>query len=228
MHNRIVIRVWGDSALFTQPHFAADPMTAPVMGPSPAKGILRAIFHKPEFEWEILRIHIAKPILYRSFKTKAVKGTSRWTEDSARTLRVATELVDVEYFIEARIAVNTRRTTKPLARYLGEARKKMRQGKQWSVPCFGMREYLAWWELWEDEIPKAQPINMNLGSMLFDMRPVDIAKDQWNPIFWHAEIRDGVLEVPQSLYERERRTLMDARMKVSPPHPDHKHTRKVS
>lgn len=224
MQDHLTIRVWGPLALFTQPHFAADPMTAPVMDPSKAKGILRAIYQKPEFEWEIVRIHIMRPIRYQTIKQKALKSGSKWNDEADRTLRTTTVLVDVEYFIEARLFVNTLRTTKTHAAYMGEALKRMGRGEQWSVPCFGMREYVARWELWTDPIPQALPIDMDLGSLMFDLRPVDMTKDRWEPLFWRAEIKNGVLEVPKGLYDRERRKLMDARRKVSPPKPDHEHS----
>lgn len=225
MNNTMTIRVWGPLALFTLPHFAADPMTAPVMDPSKAKGILRALYQKPEFEWEIVRIHIMNPIRYSTIKQKALKSPSKWEDqDSQRTLRTSTVLVDVEYFIEARLVVNTKRTTRTLASYMGEARKRLGKGEQWSVPCFGLREYIARWELWTGEIPPAQPINMDLGSLMFDLRPVDMNKDRWTPLFWHAHIKDGVLHVPKDIYDRERETLMAARLKVSPPKSDHKHS----
>ena len=225
MHDHLTLHVWGPLALFTQPHFAADPMTAPVMDPSKAKGILRSIFQKPEFEWEIMRIHILKPIRFQTLKQKALKSGSQWNDnEKGRTLRTSTVLVDVDYIIEARMVVNTRRTTKTLAAYMGEAQKRMGKGEQWSVPCFGLREYVARWELWKGPIPQAQPINMDLGSLMFDLRPVDIKKDRWSPLFWHAEIKSGVLEVPKDLYDRERRILMDARQHISPPKRDHKHS----
>ncbi|MEI2616589.1 MAG: CRISPR-associated protein Cas5 [Thermomicrobiales bacterium] len=42
------VKVWGDLACFTRPEMKAERVSYPVMTPSAARGILEAIFWKPE------------------------------------------------------------------------------------------------------------------------------------------------------------------------------------
>jgi len=45
----VSVKVWGDFACFTRPEAKVERMTYPVMTPSAARGVLEAIFWKPEF-----------------------------------------------------------------------------------------------------------------------------------------------------------------------------------
>ncbi|MEN9226130.1 MAG: CRISPR-associated protein Cas5 [Thermostichus sp. DRC_bins_24] len=47
------VKVWGDFACFTRPEFGAERVSYEVMTPSAARGILEAIFWKPEFVWQL-------------------------------------------------------------------------------------------------------------------------------------------------------------------------------
>lgn len=219
MSNTFVIRFWGDGALFCIPHFRADPYSYPVSTPSAVKGMLKSIYWKPEFEWEILRIHVMAPIRYESKRFRAVKISSRTTGDADRTLQWNTVLRQVEYFVECRILSNPYRADR---NYDPEALRRLRKGQQYTQPCFGRNEFPAAWELWEGDIPKAQPIDLEIGSMLFDLVPVNMSKDQWFPVFFQARLEKGVLEIPQDLYAKHRDTLFRAR------HASHKGSRRAA
>jgi CRISPR-associated protein Cas5d len=54
----------------------------PVMTPSAARGVLEAIFWKPEFSWEVQSIAILRPIRYFSILRNEVN--SRQSERTAR------------------------------------------------------------------------------------------------------------------------------------------------
>ena len=45
----VEVRVWGDLACFTRPEMKVERVSYDVMTPSAARGILEAIFWKPEF-----------------------------------------------------------------------------------------------------------------------------------------------------------------------------------
>jgi CRISPR-associated protein Cas5d len=47
----LMIKVWGELACFTRPEMKVERVTYPVMTPSAARGILEAVFWKPEFRW---------------------------------------------------------------------------------------------------------------------------------------------------------------------------------
>jgi len=56
------VKVWGDWACFTRPEMKVERVSYEVMTPSAARGILEAIFWKPEFQWRIRAIHVLRPI----------------------------------------------------------------------------------------------------------------------------------------------------------------------
>ncbi|KPD01736.1 CRISPR-associated protein Cas5 [Geobacillus sp. BCO2] len=48
----------GEYACFTRPEFKVERISYPVMTPSAARGVLEAIFWKPEFRYEVRQIGI--------------------------------------------------------------------------------------------------------------------------------------------------------------------------
>jgi len=207
----ISLRVWGPGAMFTQPHFRADPMTYPVPTPSALKGLLKQIHGKKEFDWEIETIEVCKPIRYFTQKNKGVRderdrvGGERMGSKHT-SLRCFTSLCDVEYVFTARLVVNPLRTTESSAGYIQRALRRMRKGQEWGSPHFGQRGFPAAWELLEEGAARPAPldINLDIGPMLFDLRPINPAKDQRLPLFFDAKVVGGVLHVPKALYDRER------------------------
>jgi len=71
------VRVWGDWACFTRPEMKVERVSYPVMTPSAARGILEAIFWKPEFTWRIEEIWVLRPILKRSGERSHLRQRSR-------------------------------------------------------------------------------------------------------------------------------------------------------
>ena len=74
---------------------------------------MRSIYWKPEFEWEIVEIHLLSPIRYMTTHMKGVK-TSRDADDSDRTVLTVSLLVDVDYLIVARVVENPLRQNRML------------------------------------------------------------------------------------------------------------------
>src|SRR6266542_2424651 len=62
----LMIKVWGDLACFTRPEMKVERVSYPVMTPSAARGVLEAVFWKPEFRWRVQEIWVLKPISYFS------------------------------------------------------------------------------------------------------------------------------------------------------------------
>jgi CRISPR-associated protein Cas5d len=58
---KVQLRVWGDYACFSRPEFKVERVSYPVITPSAARGVLEAVFWKPEFRYEIRRVGILKP-----------------------------------------------------------------------------------------------------------------------------------------------------------------------
>src|SRR5690242_19026026 len=76
------VRVAGEYACFTRPEMKVERVTYPVPTPSAARGILEAIFWKPQFDWVVEEIHVLRPIKY--FSLLRNETTSRQSERTAR------------------------------------------------------------------------------------------------------------------------------------------------
>lgn len=208
----VEVKVWGSYALFTQPEMKVERMSYPCMTPSAARGILEAIFWKPEFQWEVEEIHILKPIRYQSVVrnevtqviTDSIKGklSSNYYADEDRTQRHSLLLRDVAYRIRAHIRLRDH-ATEDVAKYRDMFRRRVKRGQCFQRPYLGCREFAAYFgEPTETDIPL--PIHHEIGTMLFDMRYGSTAKETHIPVFFQASIRDGILHVPTQLYRKVR------------------------
>src|ERR1700716_3373474 len=84
IHPPLEVRAWGDWACFTRPEMKVERVSYPVMTPSAARGLLEAIFWKPEIAWQIREIWVLNAIRYVSMLRNEVNhsamlaGTSGW------------------------------------------------------------------------------------------------------------------------------------------------------
>jgi CRISPR-associated protein Cas5d len=216
-HTAITVRLTGSRALFVSPHLRAEPRSEPYPTVSAIKGIFRSIYGKPEFEWEIEEIHIMAPVLYERVKRSRIKVPGDVHKpDAERTQQTMTYLRDVDYIVKARIVPNPLRTTRDAWSYTQEAIKRMRRGEQFRTICFGRMECMAYYELWEEDIPRAQPIDDQVRGMLFDMIPKDVPKGSWkdscwSPLFADMSVKGGVIHVPPATYENIREAMFKHR-----------------
>lgn len=244
----IYLRVWGNWACFTRPEMKVERVSYPVMTPSAARGLLEAILYKPQFRWRIHRIAVKRPIQFLSFRRNEVKSrlslrllftnsgrgegansdaphrtalAECLLADEDRTQRNTLALRDVEYVIEASMALtplaNHRpqrkeakdaRTRDSLAKYGAMFERRAEKGQCFVQPCFGCREFPASFELVEPSAMRVIP-NLNedcdLGLMLYDVFDLDIfseetpAKHQTSRprvSFFRSELKDGIVIVP--------------------------------
>jgi CRISPR-associated protein Cas5d len=227
----LTVKVQGDFALFTRPEFSAERVSYQVMTPSAARGILEAIFWKPEMRWRVQRIKVLKPIKQFSILRNEVNshqsdraarawedpGDGYFAEDD-RAQRHSLCLRDVAYVIEAVIDLKAH-ATENIAKYRDMFRRRVERGQCFNQPYLGTREFSADFEpALEKEVPIQHEENIDLGWMLFDVEFSEVpkggkisyfqhdaqgsrvAQGTAMPKFFHAELVNGVLEVPQSLY----------------------------
>jgi CRISPR-associated protein Cas5d len=76
------VKVWGAYACFTRPEMKAERVSYPVMTPSAARGLLEAIFWKPEMSWQAREIWVLHPI--RHFSMLRNEVNSKATPVTAR------------------------------------------------------------------------------------------------------------------------------------------------
>ncbi|OPZ83069.1 MAG: CRISPR-associated protein Cas5 [bacterium ADurb.Bin429] len=193
----IQVKVWGPYACFTRPEMKVERVSYPVMTPSAARGVLEAIFWKPEFVWRVREIHVLAPI--RHFSLLRNEVSARMSPRSqgldimdARTQRHTLGLQDPAYLIVADVVLRPG-TTADAAKYRDQFRRRVERGQCYHRPYLGCREFAASFAK-PDGGERALPLNEALGLMLLDLAYRKDAPAQ--PHFFPAELVDGVLHVP--------------------------------
>ncbi|CAO3435737.1 type I-C CRISPR-associated protein Cas5c [Azospirillum doebereinerae] len=214
MSYSLTLRVSGARACFSRAEFKTERASYEVITPSAARGIFDAVYWRPGLRWVIDRIHVLNPIRFQSLSRNEVGdrvpvATVRHamrtgdlhalpraaTENHQR--RAATILVEVDYLVTAHLILTD---DAPAGDRLGEpltiATRRARRGQCFRSPCLGTREFPADVALWEGpppvhRLPDDQR-DRDLGLMLFD---IDYAANRASR-FFHAVLRDGVIDVP--------------------------------
>ncbi len=196
----ISLHVWGDYACFTRPELKAERMSYEVMTPSAARGILSAIYWKPQFRWVIDRIHVLNPIRTTQVRrnevgVKAVAPSKDvmaglkenfvglLIEDN-RQQRAATILRDVGYIIDAHVEVLEEEPgVNSVAKHLEVFKRRASRGQCFHQPYFGTREFPVSFELVDEAAPapacelSEEQKNRSFGLMLWDLVYVDDKKN---------------------------------------------------
>lgn len=183
MKNIVDIKVWGDYACFTRPEFKVERVSYPVMTPSAARGILEAIYWKPQIRYRIERIGILQhprarkdtPMgtqwsLLRNEISSRQSLNGNLIVDDDRQQRTSLVLQDVAYRIQAWIEL--RRGDTNIGKHLDCFRRRAENGQYFHKPFLGCREFAADFE-WlggKSDDESIVPIDMSLliGTMLFD------------------------------------------------------------
>jgi len=201
LYSSVKVRVWGDLACFTRPEMKVERVTYPVMTPSAARGILEAIFWKPEFFWIIDSISVLKPIRYFSVVRNEIKDRQNplaqgyFADDpNSRTQRHTLGLRDVDYLISARIALRPNAGMSRSA-YADRFIRRVKKGRCYHRPYLGCREFSA---AFAPPAGTERPIKLSgaLGPMLLDLYAPDGAGEP-TPVFFEARLEDGVLYIPR-------------------------------
>lgn len=206
MSHGIKLHVWGDYALFTRPEMKVERVSYDVMTPSAARGLLEAIYWKPQFRWNILSIEVLRPIRFTNIRRNEV-GKKATTPSRAvmagepgnvglliedeRQQRASTLLRDVAYVIHAEVIIKDSRMERggetlpdniAAGKHLAIFKRKAAAGQYRHHPCLGCREFPAYFTLLEDNAPSppselpAADRNRNLGWMLHDIAYIPDAK----------------------------------------------------
>lgn len=215
------VKVGGDYACFTRPEFKVERVTYPVMTPSAARGILEAIYWKPEFRWEIRQIQVLKDIKETSILRNEVdtpqnpRGGPYFIEER-RVQRTCLMLRDVEYVIHAEVVQKPHDREHP-EKHISCFNRRVKKGQCRHRPYLGTREFDAWFEPCAGrDSPK--PLNLSIGTMLFDL----VFQENSNrkemsffrikggvkgevkgcalALFFNATLTNGTLDVPEEKY----------------------------
>jgi CRISPR-associated protein Cas5d len=208
------VKIWGEFACFTRPEMKAERVSYSVMTPSAARGVLEAIFWKPEFSWQVREIWVLNPIRHFSIlrnevNSKAALSTARgWTgtgggyfADEDRAQRHTLALRDVAYLIKADIVLAPH-ATDDVAKYRDQFRRRVSRGQCYHQPYFGCREFVACFGP-PDGTERPIDLTDDLGYMLFDLDYVADKSGRGTPHFFAAQLENGVLCIPPGFYRKE-------------------------
>jgi CRISPR-associated protein Cas5d len=208
------VKVWGAFACFTRPEMKAERVSYSVITSSAARGVLEAIFWKPEFSWQVREIWVLNPIRHFSIlrnevNSKAAFASARgWDRtrggyfaDEDRAQRHTLALRDVAYLIKADIALAPH-ATEDVAKYRDQFRRRVNRGQCYHQPYLGCREFVA---SFGPSDGTEQPIDLtdDLGRMLFDLDYTTGNSGRGTPRFFGARLEGGVLRIPPKLYRKE-------------------------
>lgn len=207
------VKVWGEFACFTRPEMKAERVSYPLMTPSAARGLLEAIFWKPEFSWQVREIWVLNEIRHFSILRNevnskvVVSSARRWAHDGGgyfadedRAQRHTLALRDVAYLIKADVVLASH-ATEDVAKYRDQFRRRVNRGQCHHRPYLGCREFAA---SFGPPDGAEQPVELtdDLGRMLFDLDYASDRSGRGTPRFFPARLEAGVLRVPPELYRK--------------------------
>ena len=205
----LALRARGPWACFTRPEMKVERVSYPVMTPSAARGVLTAVLWKPGMRWCVERIRVLAPITFTAFRRNEVNSKApqppsavvnnggpppKFFADEDRAQRNTVALREVDYVIEAHIRLTEKAGPDDnLTKFVDMFQRRVRKGQHFHQPYLGCREFAAD-VLPVDGSPSPVQDSRDLGIMLWD---IDYGKKGNRPIFFAAQLEDGVLEVPE-------------------------------
>lgn len=179
MNYGITLKISGDYALFSRPEMKVERVSYDAITPSAARGVLEAIYWKPQIRWIIDEITVLHPIRFTNIRRNeisskiAVKGatgvnagmkdpnvTPHMAVDQHRQQRASLVLKDVAYIIKAHIVVLDYQMERSgpavpeneaVGKHLDMFKRRARKGQAFHHPYFGCREFPVDFELIENE-----------------------------------------------------------------------------
>ena len=191
----LTVLVWGEGACFTRPEHKVERVSYPVMTPSAARGVLEAIYWKPEFDWVVEGIDVLRPIRWHSFTrnevTRRATGNSGFAASDARTQRHTVALKNVAYAIRARPEPRPHER-EGVVRHRDVFRRRVERGQCFHRPYLGCREFAAHFG---PVTGGDHPIDetTELGPMLLDMEYDPDGSGRGSPVFFEAKLHRGTL-----------------------------------
>lgn len=225
MPSPIRLKVWGQYACFTRPEMKVERVSYDVLTPSAARGILEAIYWKPQVRWIVERLHVLNPIRFTNLRRNEVaakasaanakkamngklKGPLALFIEEDRQQRAATILRDVAYVIEARFELLD--DADPVEKHYNIFKRRAEGGQYFHHPYLGCREFPCDFEWIDGPLPQSQLTGeQDLGYILHDIEFTPAAGKEYDtisshdgqklqalPHFFRATMLNGVIEIP--------------------------------
>ena len=214
----VTLEVRGDRLCCSRPELKVERFSYECITPSAARGILESIYWHPPMQYRIDRIHVLNPIKFTTIrknelKSKALASGMRTVLNGKGNLpyintkqdiqqRTSTILTDVHYVIEAHFELDESKMGEgdSPAKFISILNRRISKGQCFQQPYLGIREFAAYFGPYDGALPPqgyyAGSGERDLGFMLYDMdysNPKDIT-----PMFFHAVMRDGTIDVAGS------------------------------
>ena len=187
------LEVWGELACFSRPEMKVERFSYPIITPSAARGIFDAVYCKPPaFCWQIDRVEVLTEPSYIALRRNEVKEkvnvnfVDRWrrgqaepepifadgdreltgSDEKGRTQRQTMALKNVRYRLHAHVVPWPGQEGR-LQAFENQFRRRAAGGKCIYQPCFGCREFPAFFELVEvDAAPAKAQAYFEEGSRM--------------------------------------------------------------
>ena len=188
--------VWGEFACWTRPEMKTERVSYDVMTPSGARGILEAIYWKPQIRWVVDQIRVLAPIRFTNIRRnevdphkipiKGIRGAMQGKNlapslyiEQNRQQRATLLLTNVRYGIEAHLEILDAKEKdgatlkEPIAKHLDQFNRRLVSGACFHRPYLGCREFPAYFapveKAWDSDCPEELKGEHDLGFMLYDM-----------------------------------------------------------
>ncbi len=199
MKSSITLEVSGDYALFSRPEMKVERVSYDVITPSAARGVLEAIYWKPQIRWSIDKITVINPVRFTNIRRneiskKASNPKSALVKDGGndnlgivieenRQQRASLLLKDVRYIIHASVDILSTKierggpevpANQAAGKHLEMFKRRARKGQAFHQPYLGCREFPARFILHEspENLPRPHTSLLgekDLGFMLHDL-----------------------------------------------------------
>jgi CRISPR-associated protein Cas5d len=224
----IRLKVSGEYACFTRPEFKVERVSYPIITPSAARGVLEAIYWKPEIRYFIKEILVLKQgthstIMRNEISSKQDNDPIVIEKDKERQQRTSLILKDVEYLIIAYMKLRSH-VQRKIENYLPQFIERRDKGRCFHQPYLGNREFTADFSglnYREQCDPLLRGRTINLGPMLLDIAFIrdDTCENDFlyfsksgntgqievkgrrHALFFDATLANGVLKVPRAKYD---------------------------
>jgi CRISPR-associated protein Cas5d len=225
------IRAKGPLAIFTRPELKTERVSYEVPTPSAIRGIFEAICWKPAIQWHVERIYVFNEIAFTAIKRNEVTSKSSTPTrsmvsmgirnfsynidvESVRAQRNTVALKDVDYQFEAFFTMTDKAGSEDnIYKFIDIFSRRVEKGQHFHQPYFGCRECIA--EISPGlEHPQEKTIaeSKELGIMLWDIAFQAKETGKNLPLFFHAVMNNGIVDIPASPigYEEVRYDLASA------------------
>jgi len=206
------LEVSGAFACFTRPEMKVERVSYDVITPSSARAIFEAVLWKPAIRWQVEKIEVLNPIRWINLRRNEVgkvipKVNPKTVTASGRPLGLNIEderqqraglfLRDVQYRLHASFEMTDRAGEGDTPMKFAEMfERRAGKGQCFNQPYLGCREFSCAFRLVESMDDEPAPITetRDLGWMLYDMDYS--APNDPTPLFFRAELKHGVVDVP--------------------------------